>query len=355
MRSREVPAELHRPDNAVHEEAPLDAQRPIIDAHLHAWDYPAKFWNYIYPDGRPPPPRFLLPEVLQTIARGGHNVTRTVFIECHSMYRADGPEELQAIGETEFANGIAAMSASGGYGQCRVAAAIVGAANMRLGGRVKPVLEAQIAAGNGRFRGIRTLAGYTDANLLELPPDPSLKGLMRDGAFRRGVSALESLGLSLDVWCVHTQIPELSELAAAFPRTTIILDHLGSPLDFGPYATREAEVFAQWKEAIIELSRRPNVMLKLGGLGSDLSVSLGTRRGNGSSPALAAKWRPYIETAIDRFGVDRCMFESNFPPDSAACTYGALWNAFKLIVAGYSEAEKSALFSGTAARIYRLS
>ena len=153
---------------------------------------------------------------------------------------------------------------------------------------------------------------------------------------------------------MHTQILDLIDLATAFPRTTIILDHIGSPLNIGRYASLEKEVFADWRKAVIELAQRPNVMVKLGGLGVDLSVPVGTHYGNKSSATLAAKWRPYIETCIATFGPERCMFESNFPPDKAVCTYGALWNAFKRIVAGYSESEKSALFNDTATRVYRL-
>jgi predicted TIM-barrel fold metal-dependent hydrolase len=165
---------------------------------------------------------------------------------------------------------------------------------------------------------------------------------------------LDPLGLSLDLWCVHTQIPEVAGLAAACPRATIILNHLGAPLNVGPYAGREKEVFEVWSKAITELARRPNVFLKLGGLGSDLAVSLGTHIGDESSASLCEKWRPYVETCIAAFGAERCMFESNFPPDSATCTYGALWNTFKRVIAAYSETEKSALFSGTARKIYRL-
>ena len=179
---------------SIEEETPLDAHRPIVDAHHHLWDYPPRFWDYSAE--RTPPPRFLLPEVLETIARSGHNIARTVFVECHAMYSADSPEELRPVGETEFVNGIAAMSASGGYGDCRVAAAIVGSANLRLGDLVKPVLEAQIAAGNGRFRGIRTWTTYADVELFGRPLDLSAKGLMLDSVFRRGVAALHPLGLS---------------------------------------------------------------------------------------------------------------------------------------------------------------
>jgi predicted TIM-barrel fold metal-dependent hydrolase len=340
--------------NEISEEQALDPHRAIVDPHHHLWEFSTEFWQSIYP-GRRGPPRFLLPEFLATVERSGHNITQTVAVECHAMYRAAGPEELRPVGETEFVNGIAAMSASGSYGPCRVAAAIVGSANLRLGDRVRPVLESQVAAGNGRLRGIRTWTAYTEDGLLGMPAHPSMKGIMLDDTFRRGVSALEPLNLSLDIWCVHTQIPELTNLAEAFPQTPIIANHCGSPLNFGRFSNCEAEVFATWKKAVGELAHCPNVLVKVGGLGVDLAVPLGTHVGHASSETVSEKWRPYVETCISAFGSKRCMFESNFPPDNATCTYGAVWNAFKRIVSGCSEAEKTDLFSETAKKAYRLS
>lgn len=354
MTTKDVFPESSESTAETREEKPLDPERLIVDPHHHLWDFSPEFWKTFYPDGRPPPPQFLLPQLLETIKRSGHKISHTVAVECHAMYRSEGPQELRPIGETEFLNGIAAMSANGGYGACRVAAGIVGFADLCLGERVKGVLEAQIAAGNGRLRGIRASLGYAEIGLLGLAADPARKGLMADRVFRRGVSELATLGLSLDLFCVHTQIQEVGSLGAACPQTTIILDHLGAPLNFGPYAGREKEVFEHWRKSITNLARQPNIFLKLGGLGTDHSVSLGTHVGYESSAVLSEKWRPYIETCIDAFGVERCMFESNFPPDSATCTYGALWNAFKRIVSAHSEAEKSALFSGTAKKVYRL-
>jgi predicted TIM-barrel fold metal-dependent hydrolase len=269
------------------------------------------------------------------------------------MYRQDGPEEMRPIGETEFANGMAAMSASGRYGDCRIAAGIVGRANLRLGESVAPVLEAQIAAGNGRFRGIRMPTAYAEMNLFGRRADPAVRGLMMDAAFRAGVRALGRLGLTLDVWCLHPQLGELADLASACPQTVIILDHLGTPLLSDSEPQRNAEVIASWRVGVIELARRPNVRIKLGGLGMNLNAPLGGDRGAARSSQLAFRWRPYIETCIEAFGPARCMFESNFPADSA-CSYGALWNAFKLIAAAHSNDEKNMLFSGTAENVYRL-
>jgi predicted TIM-barrel fold metal-dependent hydrolase len=153
----------------------------------------------------------------------------------------------------------------------------------------------------------------------------------------------------------HPQLPLLTDLARSFPATTIILNHVGAPLGVGPYAGRRAEIFDEWRKSLAELARCPNVVVKVGGLGM-LFFGFGFEHRDvpASSDELAAAWRPYVETCIDTFGHDRCMFESNFPVDKQSCSYATLWNAFKRIAAGCSTAEKSALFFGTANRIYRL-
>lgn len=321
------------------DEPPIDVQRVIVDPHHHLWDFGAK--------------PFLLQEMLGVIIDAGHRVLRTVYVECHSMYRQDGPIEMRPIGETEFANGMAAMSASGRYGSCRIAAGIVGSAELRLGERVVPILEAQIAAGNGRFRGVRMPTAYAEMDLFGGPPDSTVRGVMLDSSFRAGVHALGRFGLTLDLWCLQPQLQELANLASACPETTIILDHLGTPLLSDSEPQRNPEIISSWRRAIVELARRPNVSVKLGGLGMNLHAPINTPRGAARSSELAPLWRTFIETCIGAFGPGRCMFESNFPADTA-CSYGALWNTFKLITAGYSKDEKTLLFSGTAEKVYRL-
>jgi predicted TIM-barrel fold metal-dependent hydrolase len=249
---------------------------------------------------------------------------------------------------------MAAMAASGRYGDCRVAAGIVASANLCLGSEVAPVLEAQLAAGNGRLKGIRFPVAYSDTGLFGRPPDPTAKGILLDSKFHQGVQALQSVGLSLDVWCLHTQLGELAQLADACPNVTIILDHLGTPLQFDAHLGAQATVFAQWRSALIALARRPNVLAKIGGLGMDVTRPIGGASRQAGSSTLAGEWRPYVEACIEAFGVQRCMFASNFPVDASTCSYGALWNAFKLIAANYSTDEKAALFRGTAELAYRL-
>jgi predicted TIM-barrel fold metal-dependent hydrolase len=329
-------------------EEPLDPGRPIIDPHLHLWDIPAR------PGLMQAPQRFLLPETLEMIEASGQNVTHTVFVECGAMYRADGPPELRSLGETEFVGGVAAMAASGRYGPRRVAHRIVGSADLRLGAAVEGVLELHVARGGERFRGVRFPTAYSDAGMFGRPCEPWAREMLLDARFREGARALARMDLSLDVWCFHTQLDELIDFAAALPELTIVLDHIGTPERLGAYAGREDEARAEWSMKINELSKYPHVFMKVGGMGMDLTGPIGETDGSASSEDLAAAWRPYVETCVTAFGAQRCMFESNFPPDRVGGGYGATWNAFKRLAETCSEAEKDRLFRGTAADVYRI-
>ena len=296
----------------------------------------------------------MIEEMAADIA-SGHNIVATVYVDCRSMYRAAGPEAFRPVGEVEFANGVAAMSASGGYGPAQINAGIVSHVNLLLGDGAKPVLEAEIAAGNGRFRGIRHSsawdAEFEVAGMYAKRP----KGILLDATFRKGFACLAPLNLSFDAWLFHPQIGELVDLARAFPDTRIMLDHCGGPVGIGRFAGKREETFPAWKASIQEIAKCPNVSVKLGGLAMRLlGYDFHERPKPPSSEQAAAAWRPYIETCIEAFGPNRAMFESNFPPDKGQCSYQVIFNAFKRIAAQYSEAEKTALFSKTATDFYRL-
>ncbi len=326
---------------ALRQEEILQPELPIVDPHHHLVD-------------RANTGRYLLDDLLADTG-SGHNITATVYLEWLSMYRADGPAELRPVGEVEFANGVAAMAASGLYGNTKVCAGIVGHADLMLGAAVEPVLEAMIMAGGGRFRGIRyiTASHPDDAARGSSVNRPS--GLLLDGQVREGFARLHRLGLSFDAWMYFTQLGELIDLARAFPETPIVLDHVGGAIGIGPYAGKRDEVFATWRASIEELARCPNVYVKLGGLGMRLfGFDVADKETPPSSEELAALWRPYIETCIAAFGVSRAMFESNFPVDKGSGSYQVFWNAFKRIATGCTADEKAALFSGTASRFYRL-
>ncbi len=325
-------------------EETLEPELPVCDPHHHLWDFRTAYVE----------PRYLLDEFLRDL-NSGHNVVSTVFIECGAMFKADGPEAMRPIGETEFVNGIAAMSASGMYGPTRVAAGIVGTADLRLGDAAAAVLDAQIAAGGGRFRGIRVGATWhasPDVPNHRTGPPP---GLYADPEFRRGFAHLAPRRLSFEGWCYHTQIPELTELARAFPDTAIVLDHFGGPIGVGPYAGKRDEVFGAWRKAIEALADCPNVFAKLGGIAMEVNgFGWHERPRPPGSRELMEATRPYYEQTIELFGVDRCMFESNFPVDKVSCSYNVLWNSFKRLTSGYSAEEKAKLFHDTAARVYRI-
>ena len=317
----------------------IEPDLPICDPHHHFWDREGD--------------RYLLDQLTDDLG-GGHNVTQTVFIECHSMYRARGPEEMRSIGETEFVQGLAAQSASGQYGPTEVAAGIVSNANLMLGDAVQSVLEAHQAASGNRFRGIRFSCAW-DASPDVSPGSTNTQGMLSDSRFRAGFDRLQRMGLSFDALVYHTQLGELAELASAFPNAVIILNHIGRPLGVGPYASRRDEVFADWRKGIATLAERGNVVCKLGGFGNVISGYDWHRRDvPPTSEDVANTIRPWLEHCIEHFGPERCMFESNFPVDKNSYAYTTCWNAFKRVTGGYSASEKSAMYQGTAVRAYRL-
>jgi predicted TIM-barrel fold metal-dependent hydrolase len=322
-------------------EEPLEPELPIIDPHHHLWDRRGN--------------RYRLDELLADI--DGMNVRQTVFVECSSMYRAGGPEEFRVVGETEWVQGIAAQSASGGFGETRVAAGIVGSADLRLGDRVAPVLEAQIAASPQRFRGIRHRAAWAAPDVI--PNQPATAGtppqLLLDADFRKGFALLRTYGLTFEAWLYHTQISDLVDLAKAFPDTTIIFNHLGGPLGVGTFAGKHAEYFPQWKRDIAAVAAYPNVVMKVGGIQMVVNgFGWNEREKPPTSDDLIEVNRPWYLHAIEQFGPSRCMFESNFPVDRLSCSYTVLWNQFKKLTRDFSKEERAAMFHDTAKRVYRL-
>jgi predicted TIM-barrel fold metal-dependent hydrolase len=322
----------------------LDPDLPIIDPHHHFWDLRRSTGD-----------RYLLDDYLDD-ARTGHNLVASVYMNCYDWDKATGPREMRPVAETEVAAGIAAMCDTGIHGDIRVAAGIVGFADLTLGDRVAPVLEAHIRAGGGRFRGIRHSGGWDADPIIGNSFPDMTEGFYRSSDFRAGFARLAGLGLSFDSWIYHPQLGDLVDLARAFPDTSIIVGHCGAPLGYGPYAGKKDEVFAIWKAAMTELAKSPNVTVKLGGM----MMRLGAYDYDAvprppTSSELAAIWAPYIETCIELFGTGRGMFESNFPADKQWIGYAAVWNTLKRIATGASRDEKRALFSENARRIYRLS
>ena len=318
------------------DETPLEPDLAICDPHHHLW--------------RRPNNPYLRDDFLRD-ASGGHRIVSSVAVECGAMYREGGAPELQPVGETEFLESIAVEDSSAAT-PTAVAAGIVAYADLSLGDDVAGVLEAHREASPTRLRGIRYSTMWDASDSFRSVPRP---GLLRDNAVRKGFACLQPLGLSFDAWLYHPQIPELVDLARDFPDVPIILDHIGGPLGLGPYESHRDEVFQAWSADITALSSCPNVVLKLGGVGSLRSgYDWHQRTPKPGSAELAEAMRPYFEFCIEKFGAGRCMFESNFPVDRVSYSYASVWNAFKLMAQGYSDAERDALFHDTAARVYRL-
>ncbi|MBS0243185.1 MAG: amidohydrolase family protein [Proteobacteria bacterium] len=321
-------------------EPALEPNLPIVDPHHHLWDRPG--WPYMMPD-------------LLADTSSGHNIVATVFVQCRAFHRAAGPEELRPVGETQFVAGVAAMAESGQYGKTRVCEGIVGHADMTLGARVEPVLEAHVAAGNGRFRGIRHITAWDPDPVIMNPAYQPPQHVLKSPTFVEGLKALGNMGLTFDAWLYHPQIPDLTAAARAVPATRMVLDHVGGPLAIQGYAGKRDDVFKAWSASMRELAICPNVFVKLGGLGMRINgFGFEDQVDPPTSATLAKAWKPYIETCIEAFGASRCMFESNFPVDKGSYSYGVFWNACKLLVKGASAAEKADLFAGTAQRFYRL-
>ncbi|WP_260986097.1 amidohydrolase family protein [Bordetella genomosp. 13] len=318
-------------------ERAIEPGRRIIDAHFHFSDHWAGYG---------------LDDQLRDAATG-HRIDATVFMQVGWKYRTDGPEHLRPVGETEAVVSLAEQAASREAGT-RVAAGIVGYADLRLGDAAAEVLEAHVEAGKGRFRGVRCSAARHESFRFGVLPRPPV-GLYSEPAFRAGLRRLAAMDLVFDAWIYHPQLQEVIDLARAVPEATIVLDHVGGILGAGAYAGRRDEAFAEWLASIRTLASCPNVVVKIGGYGIATFGFQSERLPEPpSSAVLAEHWRPSAEVVIEAFGANRCMFESNFPVDRSSGNYSTVWNAFKRIAAHATEGEKDDLFAGTAARVYRI-
>lgn len=326
----------------LHVEQPIEPDLPIIDAHHHCYAVPP----------RPIFPAYPIDALLADKTGTGHNIVATVYVDSQITFRSGGPDHLRTVGGTDHAEAIALEGMRRGGRNAGVCAAIVGHAALGMGAGVREVLEAHKHASPSRFRGVRVRTAYDpDAPFNE----DGYPGMLGEARFREGFAELAPLGLSFDAWLLHPQIAELTDLARTFPDTTIILNHIASPIQIGRFAGREADVFAQWAGAMTELATCPNVFVKIGALNMTFTgLSFIGRDRPPSSGELAAKQRDYVLRTIDIFGPQRAMFESNFPVDMLGVSYGVLWNGFKRMTADFNRDERVALFHDTAARAYRI-
>jgi len=325
-------------------EDPILPNFPIIDPHHHLWDVGFG--------------RYYIEELLEDINSSGHNIEATVYIMSSSntkIYAKDGLEEFKPLTEIEFATSEGKRADHIPDNKVKVNASIVGSVDLTFGSKLEPVLEKAINISEGRLKGIRMLlASHSDPRISSGAVKSDL-GLMLHPNFIDGAKCIQNADLSLDFWIYHTQLNEMEKIARALPDLTIILNHVGGPIHLGEYEGKQAVTHREWRSAMIRLSRIPNINVKLGGLGMAVN---GAKFHNDKIPPnsvqLSDVWKPWIYETIDMFGFDRCMFESNFPVDKGSCSYGTLWNAFKILATDMSDDEKNKLFSKNAARIYKI-
>ena len=324
------------------EEEIVDAERPIIDPHHHLWSDKDEASDYEI-------------EHLWSDMAKGHKVIGTVFVECSTNYRKEGPKELWPVGETEYVVNQAKKSRDASTSAQAPILGIVSHANLKLGEAVIEVIEAHREAAGGLLRGIRHSVAYYPHPPAVARYTGRIRHLLLDAQFRRGFAQLASAGLSFDAWLTHEQIPELTDIARAFPDTTIICDHFGGPMGIGEYAGKQLEIFPQWQKNIAELATCKNVVAKLGGLAMPINGWGWDQRATpATSDEIVDAHSAYYLHTIDCFGPSRCMFESNFPVDRLSVSYNVLWNAFKKIAHPFSADEQHAMFMATAQRIYNL-
>ena len=325
-------------------ESTLEPDLPICDPHHHFWDQ--------RPDRVEP--RYMLDQLMADTG-SGHNIVSTVFVEARSMYRDGASDEMRPVGEMEFVQGIAAQSASGIYGNTRAAHGIVGHANLHLGSNVRPVLEALRAASPNRFSGIRHGVGWDPHPEIASPGAYPFPNQLASDDYRAGARVLAEMNLSLDVSCLHPQLPEVADFARAVPDLTIVLNHVGGLMRTGPYASNPDETMDNWRAGIAAAASAPNVVLKLGGVGmARTGFDWHQRSTPVGSEEVATSIDPIMRYCIEQFGPSRCMFESNFPVDKESFSYHVMWNAFKRMSADFSASERADMFHDCAARAYRL-
>ncbi|MBO0822591.1 MAG: amidohydrolase family protein [Actinobacteria bacterium] len=304
---------------------------PIVEAHHH-----------MKPDGSG---GYTRADLKRDISQG-HNIVKTVFIDCNSAYRTSGPEQLRPVGETEWA-----VSQQGQDGIC---AGIVGHANMYLGAGIGEVLDAHMEAGGSSFKGVRHNVAWDKHpdtnNALRGAPEFALL----DPAFTAAGAELAKRGLVFETWLYFNQLSDMKKMAAALPDLKIILNHLGGPACNGPYAADRPGMLAEWRANMADLAEAPNVFLKVGGIGYKSFVEQSVLDGPRSSEFLAEYWKPEILFAIETFGPERSMLETNYPEDRHLTDFVVLWNTYKRITADLSDDERSWVYEKAAMTIYGL-
>jgi predicted TIM-barrel fold metal-dependent hydrolase len=321
---------------ALGKETPVAPDIDIVDSHMHLWDFsnPAYYADSYIRDAR---------------AAG---ISASIYVDCTMSYHEAGPPELEPVGEVQFA----CEQANSSVLDVRVAAGIIGWADLTLGDAVAPVLEALENAGGGNFRGVRTRATYDSDPAAGYGAMGVGSGLLLRDDFRQGVAQLHARDYVLDLYAFHTQLHEVADFARAFPDLPIILNHIGGPLGIGRYADMRDQVFADWTQGMADVASCPNVSVKIGGFAISriAIVPMQKRELPFSSTEIAAFCKPWVDHCFEAFGARRCMFGSNFPVDKAVLPLLTLVNAMKHLTGHLPYSDRQHFFASNARRIYKI-
>ena len=315
----------------------------IIDPHHHLWNL--DFGKYLNDD------------FIEDIQKSGHNVKASVYImsSANTKIYNQNSNESSTLPEIKFAYKQYLEAKNNKLNKCSVNNSIVGALDLRYGNKLTPVIEKGLEISNGKLTGIRMLLAAHNDERISSGAVKTRTGIMLDPNFIAGAKVLEKKNLSLDFWIYHTQLNELEFVAKTLPNLSIILNHIGGPVQVGPYEGKQGITHREWRRSMMRLAVFPNIKVKLGGLGMKVCGSkfyLNSKPP--TSDQLSELWKSWFFETIDLFGIDRCMFESNFPVDKGSCSYGVLWNAFKKISVNFSDVEKNKLFYLNAKKTYNI-
>lgn len=325
------------PENA------LEPHLPLVDAHHHLY-------------GKAGDTRYYRMQDLSADLCGGHAVIGTVYIEAYeSGWRSDGPQALRPVGEVDMIIDATRTELRLPHGPCQIAAGIVAHADLCLGDGAAEVIEAHRQAAQGRLRGIRFQTawdgGSVGATLSHMPA----RDVMAQAPFRRGVACVQAAGLSLDTWVYHHQLRDLLDLVDAFPDLCVVIDHMGGLIGVEEHRRQHTAAFMDWVRDLRALAQRPQVRMKVGGLGMPVfGFGFEHEERPAASIELACAWQPYVDACIEAFGPHRLLFETNFPVDRQSASYTAIWNAFKRVTRHLSATERRDMFYRTACETYRL-
>ncbi len=323
---------------SLHKEETIDPERPIIDPHHHFW---------------PGDMHYLLEDLWQD-TESGHNVKKTVFIECSQEYLKVGDKDFAPVGETIFVKNICDLAKKEKH-RTQIEG-IVGHVNLMIGAeKTVSVLKSHLEVGGALFKGIRHAGGWDHHPELSNSHHNPPKNLYLNETFLASLNELSNLNLSFEAWQYHHQVNQVKKIAELLPKLKIVLNHFSGPIGIGPYANKKDEIFEIWKTDIRELAKHENVYAKLGGMAMPINgYEFHKQVSPATSDQLVQEQKHYYHYLISNFGPERCMFESNFPVDKQSISYNVVWNAFKKMAKSYTSEDKDLMFYKTAESFYKL-